>query len=761
MQESHVVRMKILLLVSSLVCLGYLFLAAYEENFTSTWREHQRHYAQLLDEQSQGETSRAFPVEMRQVYLEDWGIVDRCVNCHAGIDNPTMADQLQPLTSHSGDFLKHHPPDRFGCTVCHQGQGRATDKDAAHGRVPFWTEPLLVGDFAQATCAKCHHEDEVPRAPALNRGKRLMAELGCMNCHETGLNQVKERSGPRLSSIGSKVSRKWLDKWLANPKDYLPLGKMPCYELRPYEVTALAAYLMTFRSESIDAMSEPEGDYDAGADVYRESQCIVCHVTKLDRADNPIGGQVGPSLLKIGNKVNKRWLATFFKNPHAFLPNTKMPRFHFSDKEVVDLAQYVSEEWVDYDLLDAEDEQPEPPAATAEQIETGRRLFAELDCAGCHLLTAEDAKPDSPDLTYIGSTLVHQLAFGEAKVRHTLPDFFYTKLKAPRSLHHAFKLPPNEAPSEALWRSLRPISIFSEASGLPKGSENERLAWILQQAQQTGVLAEDLKLPDDGQQSQADWLVGVLEETGALNPLRMPDFKLSDADAAALTIALMSLSDVTAPSKRFEVQPKSKSFFNPQDKFGQLERRYRCLSCHKIRDSGDLLASDISQEGSRVNREWLYHYLNNPYSMRRMLTIAMPIFHFPDEESRFMADYMSQVFVDTAIGAGWTEGRDKANEQRGQKLFQEKGCIACHQVHSTGGDVGPSLTTQVPEFPHGTWVGDKLRPEWIYQWLKNPQALLPDTIEPNLGLGEQELLDLTAYILSLKNPEFQQDRQEK
>ena len=120
-----------------------------------------------------------------------------------------------------------------------------------------------------------------------------------------------------------------------------------------------------------------------------------------------------------------------------------------------------------------------------------------------------------------------------------------------------------------------------------------------------------------------------------------------------------------------------------------------------------------------------------------------------------MAEYMSRVFVDSRIGEGWKRGQEKADADRGKKLFDEKGCIACHQLHGKGGDVGPSLTTQVPEFPQGTWVGDKLRGEWIYEWLKDPQAILPETLEPNLGMSDQQILDVTAYILSLKNPEFQ------
>jgi cytochrome c2/Tfp pilus assembly protein PilV len=759
MREYRVTRMKLLLLAASVVCLVYLFLAAYQENLTAQWRESQRQYAVVLAEQAKakGKTAREYPVKLRQVYLADWGIVDRCVNCHVGIDNPTMKGQPQPLAAHSGDWLKHHPPERLGCTVCHQGQGRATDKDAAHGRVPFWSEPLLTGDFVQATCGKCHQGDEIPAAPVWNRGRRLIVDLGCVGCHKVGEIQPTDKVGPPLTTIGSKVTRRWLEKWLANPKGYLPHAKMPNFNPRASEVAALAGYLLTFRDPAIDNMVVPKGNYDAGANLYREGQCIVCHVTMEDYAGNPLGGSVGPDVRKLGNKLNanRKWLVAFLKNPHALVPQTKMPRYNFTDQQAADLADYAYTEWVDADLADAEKKLPEPPATTPEQIAAGKRLFSELDCTGCHDLTASDKRPDAPDLTSIGNTPLHLLTFGDAPIRHTRPDYLFTKLQHPRSLHHAFRLPPGETPSEAIWQGLRPMAMFSAAEKLPDRPEGERLAWILQQAQQAGALEGALKLPSGNARAQAEWLVRRLNESGALNPLKMPNFQLVDEDAAALTIVLMSLSEASAPSRRFEVRPQPKAIFNPHDDFGQLVHRYRCTSCHKIRDSGDLLAADLTWEGSRARREWLYHYLNRPYSMRRTITIAMPIFHFPDKESRFMADYMSLVFVDADMGAGWKNGQNKADAARGEQLFQDKGCMACHQLHQKGGDVGPSLTTQVPEFPMGTWVGDKLRPEWIYQWLKNPQTLLPDTIEPNLGLSEQELLDLTAYLSNLKNPDFQ------
>ena len=488
--------------------------------------------------------------------------------------------------------------------------------------------------------------------------------------------------------------------------------------------------------------------------MFRQSQCITCHVTREDTRGNPVGGTIGPDLRKVGNKVNRRWLVAFFKDPDAFYPHTKMPRFHFSDKEALDLAQYAIEEWVDYDLVDAEKKEPNPPPDSKNLIDEGMRLYAELNCSGCHELTGGKINPPGPDLTFVGSKAVHHLDFGEAKVPRTLPDFLYTKLKSPKSLKGKFRIPLGEDPAVALWKNLHPTAVFSGSDALPEGTAAERLAWILGKVQAQGILA-DQKLPDGSTAEQAAWLENVLNEADALNPLKMPNFALNEADAEALTVALMSLREERISSARYEVPRRRKVIFDPQDDFGALEQRYRCLSCHGIRGSGQPQACDITLEGTKVNRDWLYAFLKMPYSMRRTITIAMPIFNFPDEEARLMADYISQVFADRQVGTGWKTGRQKADADRGKALFDRKGCIACHQLHGKGGDVGPSFTTQVPQFPQGTWVGDKLRGEWIYQWLKDPQALVPGVLEPNLGLTDQEALDLTAYVLSLKNPEFQ------
>src|SRR5262249_41687138 len=113
-------RVKIALLVGSGVTLVFLIVAMVRENFLSEWRFHQRHYRQLLldsPDERQRRLGENFSVEMRQIDLPQFGTRDRCVSCHLGIDNPVMAKAPQPHRTHPGDFLKHHPVEKYGCTI--------------------------------------------------------------------------------------------------------------------------------------------------------------------------------------------------------------------------------------------------------------------------------------------------------------------------------------------------------------------------------------------------------------------------------------------------------------------------------------------------------------------------------------------------------------------------------------------------------------------------------------------------------------------
>ncbi|HEY3593148.1 MAG TPA: hypothetical protein VGL13_04720, partial [Polyangiaceae bacterium] len=73
--------------------------------------------------------------------------VDRCQTCHQGVDGGNYTDAKLPRQFRTHPFRKTlftaHPIEKYGCTPCHQGQGRATD-DLAHSTSQF-EETSLTG----------------------------------------------------------------------------------------------------------------------------------------------------------------------------------------------------------------------------------------------------------------------------------------------------------------------------------------------------------------------------------------------------------------------------------------------------------------------------------------------------------------------------------------------------------------------------------------------------------------------------------------
>jgi cytochrome c oxidase subunit 2 len=88
---------------------------------------------------------------------------------------------------------------------------------------------------------------------------------------------------------------------------------------------------------------------------------------------------------------------------------------------------------------------------------------------------------------------------------------------------------------------------------------------------------------------------------------------------------------------------------------------------------------------------------------------------------------------------------------QGAQLFQTRGCAACHTINGTpaAGKVGPNLTHLASR---GVIAGSILEntPDQLREWLKDPPAVKPGSIMPNLGLNNDELDQLVAYLQSLK-----------
>ena len=631
---------------------------------TSSWKDYQREYQQQLAQRvPASEPASTLEQTVGNVITlrnDDLGISDNCSTCHLGISNSSMRRAEQPFASHSGTYLDHHPAKRYGCTICHGGDGSALQKNQAH-------TGMLHGDIIEVACTKCHAQSVLSReklegSPALSNGLRLLNELDCTGCHRIEGFSKPRRTAPVLAGIGSKVNSKWLIRWLKNPHAYMSNAIMPTYHLADEHINALAAYLMTFTDSTMERTNgAPQGDSEQGGNLLREARCISCHPF------NGTGGHLAPDIGKIGNKVNRKWLFQMLQQPRRFQPNTTMPQFNFTTQDYSNLVAHLFEEFNDYEIKEEDEQDVKPAQADADTVDVGRRIFKELRCGNCHAYQGEQEWLQlGPVLTNVGDKKTEDIDFGNSAIERTLPEYIFAKMKQPQ--------------------------LFVTKTNL----------------------------------------------------LKMPDYHLSDQEAKDITIALLSFNAKKVRAKGYTVGTRTPSPYEPTGEFGALLDKYQCYSCHRINGRGFNLAYDLSIEGSRVQRKWLYDYLMVSYSIRPILVERMPVFRFSPHEASVLTEGIMKQFVRDDIPKNLENEFTPAMAELGKKLFDEKGCMACHIVGEKGGYVGPSFTI-------GAKAGDKLQAGWVYLWLKNPQALVPDVLEPNYNLSDEEAKALTAYIMSIKS----------
>jgi mono/diheme cytochrome c family protein len=241
------------------------------------------------------------------------------------------------------------------------------------------------------------------------------------------------------------------------------------------------------------------------------------------------------------------------------------------------------------------------------------------------------------------------------------------------------------------------------------------------------------------------YIQAKLQDPVSVNPAaRMPQYSWNQADLDAVTTALLSQTG-DAPTSALQrlVVHKAAASFQAVGAFAEVFERYKCYACHRFNGYGGTLAPDLSYEGSRAQKKWIADFLKNPQTIRPTLILRMPQFNMSDKDAAIAAEYLSLAVQKPDVNPESVDARQftPAMVSRGRELYEVKyQCRSCHTIGATGGYVGPNLNNA------GNW----LTPAWIEAWLRNPQALQPDSIEPRRNFTEEEVRSLTAYLMTLR-----------
>jgi len=270
---------------SALVIIFVLVAGWVSEGFFSPWRQTQREYRRALKRELTDSVERSVLIPESGVYqveLPELKRTDRCITCHLAIEGSVIDSLNQPFKSHPGDELKHHPVKKFGCTLCHGGQGQALDKRNAFAQNPAndWDQPILKSPFIESSCGKCHlslfsTDSVLKNSIVLDHGRTIFLREGCLGCHKA--RGAGGMLGPDLTAQGDKSKHEynflnikgeqtisnWLEQHFIDPAMVSPGSRMLRYDLPKSDLEALASLVM--------GLSIPDLPYDyIGLNVLTE-----------------------------------------------------------------------------------------------------------------------------------------------------------------------------------------------------------------------------------------------------------------------------------------------------------------------------------------------------------------------------------------------------------------------------------------------------------------------------------------------------------
>jgi cytochrome c551/c552 len=321
--------------------------------------------------------TEAWDPKIVQINVPEANIVDRCESCHMGIREPVKLtavamslkgkkpdEYARAFTSHpEPDLLKTHDPDKFGCSPCHQGNGRATTSvEKAHGNYEHWLWPLFPRGNLEAGCQTCHAADMVLVTNdvgwTLSDGKDLFRQRGCVGCHR-------------------------YEGYDKEPEDLLSIAQqIKLIEQEKKDNFKQANYLMK-QADAAQSNDEANRLNDRAVALKVTNSKLDLRVVQLDRTNKSLlqdMKKVGPNLKDIRLKLNRNWIPVWLKKPSAFRATTKMPDFRFNDQQIQAISAYLWQSAL-------ADPLPKHKPGSASH---GKELFESRGCLACHSIGEGD-----------------------------------------------------------------------------------------------------------------------------------------------------------------------------------------------------------------------------------------------------------------------------------------------------------------------------------------------------------------------------------
>ena len=712
------------------------------------------HMVDLTPQQIQGLKKRAteWDPAIVQINVAEANIVDRCESCHMNTREPlkvtaaamTEKGARQPdeyaraFASHAEpELLQIHDPEKFGCSPCHQGNGRATTSiEKAHGNYEHWLWPLYPKENSEAGCQSCHASDMVLASgdvqwQTINNGKDLFRQRGCMGCHRY---EGYDKEPEDLNSVGQQIKQ---------------------IETQKKENVKNAADLMK-QADAAESNDEANKLNTQAVDLRVANSRLDARLQQLDFQSHSLmqdQKKVGPNLKDVRLKLNKNWIPVWLKKPSDFRPTTKMPNFRLTDHQIQAISAYIWQSGFT-------DALPKHKPGNAAH---GKELFEERGCLACHSIGEGDQMLGgtfAANLTRVGEKanydyLVRWIHNARQRTRPYCP---YEKKDigpedyAKKNLPYVFDLDHSKCPNDGHELQVQNMTVMPSLRLSPEDAEDIATYLMSQKKQEPSsypdaAFMDDPSLKEEGKKWVRFYGCGGCHEISGMEEEGRIGTELTFEGSKPIERLDFALFTEVAQRGGKGAEP--------------------------IKDKDDLarLPDGPAKEPWYDHKGFFEHKLAEPnvYDQGKVKTeteaLRMPNLHLTKEQVLDLTTFLmgSQ---ETSLPASYQykPGDARHDIQEGWWIVKKYNCMGCHQFIPgqqtilMGLKQYQDVQEQLP--PKLLTEGARVDPEWLRKFLSNPALSTTDTNRngvrpylkvrmPTFSFSDNELRKLVRFFEAL------------
>jgi cytochrome c2 len=712
------------------------------------------HMVDLTPAQIEGLKKRAteWDPAIVQINVAEANIVDRCESCHMNTREPLKITEAAMTTKgekkpdeYAAAFVSHtepellqlHDPEKFGCSPCHQGNGRATTSiEKAHGNYEHWLWPLYPKENSQAGCQTCHSADMVLASGdtqflTINNGKDLFRQRGCMGCHRY---EGYDKEPEDLNSIGQQIKQ---------------------IETQKKENVKNTADLMT-QADAAESNDEANALNTKATDLKVANSKLDGRLQQLDFQSHSLmqdQKKVGPNLKDVRLKLNKNWIPVWLKKPSDFRPTTKMPNFRLTDHQIQAISAYIWQSGFT-------DELPKHKPGNAGH---GKELFEERGCLACHSIGEGDQMQGgtfAANLTRVGEKanydyLVRWIHNARQRTRPYCP---YEKKDigpedyAKKGLPYVFDLDHSRCPNDGHELQVQNMTVMPSLRLSPEDAEDIATYLMTQKKQEPSSYAaasfmDDPALKEEGKK----WV----RHYGCAGCHEIAGFEDEGRIGTELTF------EGSKPIERLDFA----LFTETAQRGGK--------NAEPIKDKEDLarLPDGAATEPWYDHKGFFEHKLAEPniYDQGKVKSeteaLRMPNLHLTKDQVLDLTTFLlgSQ---ETSLPQSYQykPGDARHDIQEGWWVIKKYNCMGCHQFIPGQRTILMGLKQyqdaqeQLP--PKLLTEGARVDPEWLRKFLSNPALNTTDTNRngvrpylkvrmPTFSFSDNELRKLVRFFEAL------------